>query len=100
MAKNCDEKHVLLRYLAMPIQENDDTLWLAIDDMNNLSACEIFAFIAHKTIEPVLISPDELKYLLNQLSPEQQSVYEETELNYQSPDNLELLNQMTLLFRF
>ncbi|WGE84430.1 GspE/PulE family protein [Actinobacillus equuli] len=91
--KNCDEKHVLLRYLAMPIQENDDMLWLAIDDMNNLSACEIFAFIAHKTIEPVLISPDELKYLLNQLSPEQQSVYEETELNYQSPDNLELLNQ-------
>ncbi|WGE82308.1 GspE/PulE family protein [Actinobacillus equuli subsp. haemolyticus] len=91
--KNCDEKHILLRYLAIPIQENDDTLWLAIDDMNNLSACEIFAFIAHKTIEPVLISSDELKYLLNQLSPEQQSLYEETELNYQSPDNLELLNQ-------
>lgn len=90
--KNCDEKHILLRYLAIPIQENDDTLWLAIDDMNNLSACEIFAFVAHKAIEPVLISSDELKYLLSQLSPEQQSLYEETELNYQTQDNFELLN--------
>ncbi|WP_150539170.1 GspE/PulE family protein [Actinobacillus vicugnae] len=90
--KNCDEKHILLRYLAIPIQENEHTLWLAIDDMNNLSACEIFAFIAHKAIEPVLISSDELKYLLNQLSPEQQTLYEETELNYQTQDNGEPLN--------
>lgn len=90
--KNCDEKHILLRYLAIPIQENDDRLWLAIDDINNLSACDIFAFITHKAIEPVFIYSDELKYLLNQLLPEQQPLYEETELNYQVQDNLELLN--------
>ncbi|WGE89834.1 GspE/PulE family protein [Actinobacillus arthritidis] len=82
--KNSNERHILLRYLAVPVQENQHTLWLAIDDMKNLSACEIFAFIAHKQIEPVLVSSDELKYLLSQLMPEQHSVYEETELPYQS----------------
>ena len=74
--KNCDEKQILLRYLALPVREDEKTLWLAIDDMNNLSACEIFAFIAHKTIEPVLVSSDDLKYLLSRLSPERQVVLE------------------------
>ncbi|QIM66801.1 protein transporter HofB [Mannheimia granulomatis] len=69
--KNCNDKQILLRYLAVPLQEDENILWLAIDDMQNLSACEIFAFIAHKQIEPVLISSDELKFLLNALSPEQ-----------------------------
>lgn len=75
--KNCNEKHILLRYLAVPLQESEERLWLAIDDMNNLSACEIFAFIAHKKIEPILVSADELKFLLNALSPEQNSLYTE-----------------------
>lgn len=74
--KNCDEKQILLRYLALPVREDEKTLWLAIDDMNNLSACEIFAFIAHKTIEPVLVSSDDLKYLLSRLSPERQTLLE------------------------
>ena len=90
--KNVEEGHILLRYLAVPIQEDEQILWLAIDDMNNLSACEIFAFIAHKRIEPVLVSSEELKYLLGQLMPEQQSVYEETELHYQSLEQTEYLD--------
>lgn len=60
--KNCNEKQILLRYLAIPLQETEEQLWLGIDDMQNLNACEIFAFIYHKQIEPVLISSDELKF--------------------------------------
>ncbi|MEG9475852.1 GspE/PulE family protein [Mannheimia indoligenes] len=75
--KNCNEKQILLRYLAVPLQETQSQLWLAVDDMQNISACEIFAFIYHKQIEPVLISSDELKFLLNALSPEQSSFQSE-----------------------
>ncbi|QLB40493.1 GspE/PulE family protein [Mannheimia pernigra] len=76
-AKNGNEKQILLRYLAVPLRETESQLWLAIDDMQNLSACEIFAFIHHKQIEPVLISSDELKFLLNALSPEQSRLQSE-----------------------
>ncbi|HDL3287952.1 TPA: type II/IV secretion system protein, partial [Mannheimia haemolytica] len=93
--KNCNEKQILLRYLAVPLQETAEQLWLGIDDMQNLNACEIFAFIYHKQIEPVLISSEELKFLLNALSPEQSSpqseIYEENPLypfseNTEQPD--------------
>lgn len=83
--KNCNEKQLLLRYLAIPLLEDDKKLWLAIDDEKNLNACEIFSFIANKQIEPVLISSDELKYLLNELSPENTLQNEYTEMLYQ-PD--------------
>lgn len=93
--KNCNEKQILLRYLAVPLQETPEQLWLAIDDMQNLSACEIFAFIHHKQIEPVLISSDELKFLLNALSPEQNishnEVYENSQL-YQSGNGVEVID--------
>ena len=65
--KNCEDKTILLRYLAIPVKEDKEKLWLAIDDLNNLTAYEIFSFIAHKEIEPILISTEELKYLLNEL---------------------------------
>ncbi|MDH2924154.1 protein transport protein HofB [Nicoletella semolina] len=68
--KNIEQKMTLLRYLALPIQETEDKLYLAIDDEKNLNACETFAFLWHKKIEPILVSSDELKYLLNALSPE------------------------------
>lgn len=68
--KNCDEKQLLRRYLAMPLQENEQKIWLALDDENNLNACEIFTFLTHKQVEPVLVESEELKFLLNQLSPE------------------------------
>lgn len=93
---NCDNKQILLRYLAVPVKETEKQLWLAIDDMQNLNACEIFAFIHHKQIEPVLISPDELKFLLNSLSPEKQIVHSEIfESNgvYQSSHSSESQNR-------
>ena len=48
--KNCHEKNILLRYLAIPLKEDHETLWLAIDKENYLNGCDIFAFIAHKLI--------------------------------------------------
>lgn len=90
--KNCHEKQILLRYLAVPIKEDKERLWLAIDDLNNLTACEIFSFLVHKAIEPVLISREELKYLLNELSPEQQVVYEESEFQLAQKEQEEIIN--------
>ncbi|MCK3655684.1 protein transporter HofB [Pasteurellaceae bacterium Macca] len=88
--KNCAEKHLLLRYLALPIKETERQLWLAIDDEANLNACEIFAFISHKQIEPVIVASEELKFLLNALSPETTFYEESPELNLEiSPDEPE-----------
>lgn len=108
--KNCNEKQILLRYLAVPLQETAEQLWLGIDDMQNLNACEIFAFIYHKQIEPVLISSEELKFLLNALSPEQSSpqseIYEENSLypfseNTEQPDrNDPIIQILENLFKF
>lgn len=86
--KNCLDKDILLRYFAVPIQESKETLWIGIDDDKNISACEIFAFLAHKKIEPVLISSEELKYLLNALSPQYQEIAESIEV-YQHKVNEE-----------
>lgn len=69
--KNCEEKSLLLRYLALPLKESEQKIWLAIDSENNLNACEIFSFLTHKQVEPILVENEALKYLLNQLSPEQ-----------------------------
>lgn len=86
--KNRDEKQLLLRYLAIPIQENNQTLWLAIDDLNNLNALEIFAFVKNKQIEPILISSEELKYLLAELTPQTTVFYEESDI-LTTPANIE-----------
>lgn len=106
--KNCHEKNILLRYLAIPLKEDHETLWLAIDNENNLNACEIFAFIAHKQIEPVLISSLELKRLLSLLSHEEsvneeideiahyQIVSEEENIDYQDP----IIQVLEKLFKY
>lgn len=78
--RNVREKQVLQRYLAVPVQESEHKLWLALDDEKNLNACEIFAFLLNKQIEPVFVASDELKYLLNALSPEQN--FDASELSY------------------
>lgn len=80
--KNCAEKSLLLRYLAMPLKESEHKIWLAIDNENNLNACEIFSFLTHKQVEPVLVENEELKYLLNQLSPEHSPDIEAQEYDY------------------
>lgn len=68
---NKTQQELLLRYFALPVQENDTTLWLAIDSLSNLSACEIFAFLTGKLIEPVLVDTSQLKHLLQRLTPQQ-----------------------------
>lgn len=105
--KNCDEKVILLRYLAIPVQEDKYTLWLALDDENNLTACEIFAFLTHKRIEPVLIASDELRYLLNCLNPDEpssQEIYHTSEItpNDQSQTDLDdpINRLLNTLFKF
>lgn len=105
--KNCEEKAILLRYLALPIKENEEKIWLAIDDENNLNACEIFSFLTHKQIEPVLVENDALKFLLNQLSPQQteQENFEwensETENGYDDIDNSDpIIQTLNTLFHF
>ncbi len=80
--KNCADKQLLLRCLAVPLQENEKTLWLAVDDPNNLNALELFTFMTHKQVEPILIASEELKYLLNGLSPETNAIYEHHDVSY------------------
>ena len=46
--KNCHEKNILLRYLAIPLKEDHETLWLEIDNENNINSFEIFDFIENK----------------------------------------------------
>lgn len=104
--RNCREKQILQRYLAVPLQENNEKLWLAIDDEKNLNACEIFAFLLNKAIEPVIVSKEELNYLLNALSPEQQPLYDTGELLYhQQPQeqidhNDPIIQILDSLFKF
>ena len=57
-------------------------MWLAVDDPNNLNALELFTFMTHKQVEPILIASEELKYLLNGLSPETNAIYEHHDVNY------------------
>lgn len=68
--QNQQQQSLLLRYFALPLRENDKTLWLGVDSLNNLSACETFAFLRGKLVEPVLLRSVDLKALLQQLSPQ------------------------------
>ena len=42
--RNQQQQHLLLRYLALPLRENEQTLWLGVDSPANLAACETFSF--------------------------------------------------------
>ncbi|MFD0965740.1 GspE/PulE family protein [Seminibacterium arietis] len=79
--KNQQQKDLLLRYFALPLQENETTLWLGIDDLTNLSACETFSFLTGKVVEPVVLEGEHLKFLLQSLSP-QSSLYEQDSQNF------------------
>lgn len=67
--KNQQQYELLLRYLAVPLQEQAQQLWLAVESFDNLAACETFAFLSGKQIEPVAIGQTALKQLLQQLQP-------------------------------
>lgn len=89
--KNCEEKALLLRYLAVPLKENDEKIWLAIDDENNLNATEIFAFLTHKQVEPVLVEREELNYLLKRLSPDEHKEWGEHNLDEPSAETSSIM---------
>ncbi len=67
--KNQQQYELLLRYLAVLLQEQAQQLWLAVESFDNLAACETFAFLSGKQIEPVAIGQTALKQLLQQLQP-------------------------------
>ncbi|OBX06554.1 protein transporter HofB [Gallibacterium salpingitidis] len=73
--KNQAQYELLLRYLAVPLLEDEQQLWLAVESLDNLAACEAFAFLNGKPVEPVIIGQYALKQLL-------QSMREVTDLSY------------------
>ncbi|MFZ7223662.1 GspE/PulE family protein [Avibacterium avium] len=106
--KNQQQKELLLRYFALPLKEDEQHLWLAIDDLKNLAACETFAFMTGKIIEPILFESNELKRLLKELSPQIEEnspvlnfyipkndvLRSETESENQDEPVIQLLNQI------
>ncbi len=68
-SKNRQQTALLLRYFAFPVQEDAHSLWLGIDNLANLAACEAFSFISGKIVEPVLLDTTVLKALLQALTP-------------------------------
>ncbi|HDR1101504.1 GspE/PulE family protein [Pasteurella multocida] len=81
--KNQQQQRFLLRYFALPLQEDEKQLWLGVDSLANLSACDAFSFLTNKHIEPVLLSTNELKRALQQLSPPKLQVEENIPTVYQ-----------------
>ena len=53
--QNQQQQALLLRYFALPLKEDEHHLWLAVDSLNNLAACETFAFLSGKLVEPILL---------------------------------------------
>ncbi|MGR3808790.1 GspE/PulE family protein [Pasteurella testudinis] len=66
--RNCRDQALLLRYFALPLQEDESRLWLGLDSLDNLNACEVFAFLYDKTVEPVILANSVLKTTLQQMT--------------------------------
>ncbi|TDQ58143.1 protein transport protein HofB [Mesocricetibacter intestinalis] len=86
--RNRQQWQLLLRYLALPLREDESNLWLGVDSFNNISACETFSFLTGKLVEPVELESEVLKGLLRELSPSKAQA-EENPLLY-SADNGQL----------
>lgn len=87
--RNQQQQSLFLRYFALPLKEDDNRLWLAVDSLSNLSACETIAFITGKLVEPVLLESSQLKDLLQQLAPRQRQVEEQIKFyQHQEQDHL------------
>lgn len=54
-ARNQQQQSLLLRYFALPLKEENNRLWLGVDSLSNLSACETIAFITGKPVEPIIV---------------------------------------------
>lgn len=64
--QNQQQQALLLRYFALPLKEDEHHLWLAVDSLNNLAACETFAF-KWKISWTILFETAQLKQLYNPL---------------------------------
>ncbi|WP_308567032.1 GspE/PulE family protein [uncultured Haemophilus sp.] len=88
--RNQQQQSLLLRYFALPLKEENNRLWLGVDSLSNLSACETIAFITGKLVEPVLLESTQLKELLQQLTPNQLQVEEQVKYyQHQEQSHLE-----------
>ncbi|MCK3658436.1 protein transporter HofB [Pasteurellaceae bacterium Pebbles2] len=93
--QNQQQQSLLIRYLACPLRENEQTIWLAVDSLNNLAACDAFSFLSGKVIEPVLLAADELKALLQAFSPQALNVEESPVFYAQQPLHEDALHTET-----
>ncbi|HHE9947503.1 GspE/PulE family protein [Haemophilus influenzae] len=102
-ARNQQQQSLLLRYFALPLKEENNRLWLGVDSLSNLSACETIAFITGKPVEPILLESSQLKELLQQLTPRQMQVeeqvkfYQHQETHFEQENDepvIRLLNQI------
>lgn len=80
-SQNQQQRSLLTRYFACPLREDPQRLWLGIDSLSNIAACEIFSFLTGKIIEPVLLTAENLKQLLQRLTPSNQ-VLEDSPIFY------------------
>ncbi|BFU60403.1 MULTISPECIES: GspE/PulE family protein [Rodentibacter] len=100
--RNQQQQSLFLRYFALPLKEEKNRLWLAVDSFSNLSACETIAFISGKLVEPVLLDSPQLKALLQQLAPQAMQVEEQVSFYHQEQEQeknddepvIQLLNQI------
>ncbi|MGV6988663.1 GspE/PulE family protein [Testudinibacter sp. P80/BLE/0925] len=81
--KNCQQQALLLRYFALPLQEEEDCLWLGVESDQNLNAAEVFAFLHDKAVEVVVLESAVLKAALQQLSPQADQVQDYAQAVYQ-----------------
>ena len=84
--QNQQQQALLLRYFALPLKEDEHHLWLAVDSLNNLAACETFAFLSGKLVEPILFETTQLKQLLQSLAPKTNQIEEQTTFYHHSED--------------
>ena len=84
--QNQQQRALLLRYFALPLKEDEHHLWLAVDSLNNLAACETFAFLSGKLVEPILFETHQLKQLLQSLAPKANQIEEQATFYHHSED--------------
>ncbi|OOF49171.1 protein transporter HofB [Rodentibacter genomosp. 1] len=87
--RNQQQQSLFLRYFALPLKEDNNRLWLGVDSLSNLSACETIAFISGKLVEPILLDSAQLKDLLQKLAPQTMQVEEQVTFYHQEQENHE-----------
>ncbi|WP_439239901.1 GspE/PulE family protein [Lonepinella sp. BR2474] len=87
--QNQQQQAILIRYLACPLAEDEHCVWLGLDSLANLSACETFSFLTGKMIEPVLLETKVLKGLLQDLAPQALMVQESPVFYHAQPQESE-----------